>query len=93
MNHALGKLGTRSLGSLLFGALRAPVHSREFTRLEPESSLHRLLRNHLPDVTEPVYARRAVHLLSGEPLLVTEVFLPGLLTMRADRGTNPQRTP
>lgn len=77
MNHALRQLGTRSLGSLLFGALRAPVQLREFTRLETASALFRQLRLHLPDRPD-LWARRALHLLQDRPLLVTEIFLPEL---------------
>jgi chorismate--pyruvate lyase len=78
MNHALRQLGTRSLGSLLFGALRAPVSCREFTRLERHSSLWRTLGDHLPVAVHSFWARRALHVLRGQPLLVTEVFLPRL---------------
>jgi chorismate--pyruvate lyase len=80
MNHALRRLGTRSLGSLLFGALRAPVQAREFARLDPTSSLWRLLGEHLPEDAERLWARRALHLLQGRPLVVTEIFLPRLLS-------------
>lgn len=81
MNHALRRLGTRSLGSLLFGALRADVQTREFTQLSAESALWRVMARHLPaDVHRP-WARRALHLLQGHPLLVTEIFLPRLFAM------------
>ena len=81
MNHALRRLGSRSLGSLLFGALRAPVRTREFTRLTRDSALHGLMSRHLPAAAEAVWARRAVHLLQDRPLLVTEIFLPQLFAM------------
>lgn len=81
MDNALRRLGTRSLGSLLFGALRAPVRTREFTRLDGNSSLRRLMAQHLPTDTGALWARRAVHLLQERPLLVTEIFLPQLFAM------------
>jgi len=84
MNHALRQLGTRSLGSLLFGALRAPVHLREFTRLEASSALCCVLRDHLPAHTD-LWARRALHRLQERPLLVTEIFLPALWSMAPPR--------
>ena len=80
MNNALRQLGTRSLGSLLFGALRAPVQRREFTQLESKSALFCVLRDHLADRAD-LWARRALHVLQGQPLLVTEVFLPALWSM------------
>jgi chorismate lyase len=79
MNNALMQLGSRSLGSLLFGAVRAPVCARELTSLQPQSSLRRVLRRHLPSDSAPLWARRALHRLHGQPLLVTEIFLPQLL--------------
>lgn len=78
MNHALRRLGTRSLGSLLFGALRAPVRMRQFTRLTHDSALHAIMSQHVPPATGTLWARRAVHLLQDHPLLVTEIFLPHL---------------
>jgi chorismate--pyruvate lyase len=79
MNNALKQLGSRSLGSLLFGAVRAPVSVRELTSLQPHSSLWRVLHRHLPSHSAPMWARRALHRLHGQPLLVTEIFLPQLL--------------
>jgi chorismate--pyruvate lyase len=80
MNNALIQLGTRSLGSLLFGTRRAPVCARELMHMQPNSALWRVLRCHLPSDSGPLWARRALHRLQGQPLLVTEIFLPQLLT-------------
>lgn len=77
-NRALLRLGDRALGSLLFGVLRAPAVARHHTRLTPQSALWRALRSHLPQEASYLWARRAVHLLQGQPLLVTEIFLPAL---------------
>jgi chorismate lyase len=79
MNNALKQLGTRSLGSLLFGTPRAPVCAREFTRLQPQSALWCVLRRHLTSNSTALWTRRALHRLHGQPLLVTEIFLPHLL--------------
>jgi chorismate--pyruvate lyase len=84
MDHALRRLGSRSLGTLLFGVPRAPVRARQFARLEPHSALWRTLagdiRPNVPPETRHLWARRTLHMLHGQPLLVTEVFLPRLLT-------------
>jgi chorismate--pyruvate lyase len=77
-NRALLHLGTRALGSLLFSAMRAPANLRQYTRLRPTSSLWRTLHVHLPEDVGGLWARRALHRLHGQPLLVTEVFLPHL---------------
>lgn len=78
-NRALMSLGTRALGSLLFGAMRAPADLRQYARLCPRSSLWQTLYAHLPQHAEHLWARRALHRLQGQPLLVTEIFLPRLL--------------
>jgi chorismate--pyruvate lyase len=78
-NRALMSLGTRALGSLLFGAMRAPASLRQYAKLCPRSSLWRTLHAHLPAHAAHLWARRALHRLHGEPLLVTEIFLPALL--------------
>lgn len=75
---ALLHLGTRALGSLLFGAMRAPASTRQYASLSPASSLWRALRTHLPHEPHQLWARRALHSLHGHPLLVTEIFLPRL---------------
>lgn len=82
-NGALLQLGTRALGSLLFSAMRAPANVRQYTSLCPAASLWRALHGHLPDDVQRLWARRAVHLLHGQPLLVTEVFLPLLFATSA----------
>ena len=81
MDQALCRLGNRSLGSLLFGAVRAPVRTREFLRLTPQAALWRVLHSSLPSGASHLWARRAVHLLDGEPLLVTEIFLARMFEM------------
>ncbi len=80
INRGLLHLGNRALGSLLFGAMRAPATLRQYTLLTPNASLWRMLHAHLPSNATRLWARRAVHALHGRPLLVTEVFLPSLLT-------------
>jgi len=73
----LGRLGSRSLGSLLFahpGFRRGPI---EFRRLDARDPLYRRAAAFAP-VSGPLWARRSRHWLDGQPVLVTEVFLPGI---------------
>lgn len=77
-NHCLRELGDRALGSLLFTSMRAPVVVRQFASLTPHSSLWRVLHATLPTDERHLWARRAVHSLRAQPLLVTEIFLPQL---------------
>jgi chorismate lyase len=79
LNRGLLHLGNRALGSLLFGAMRAPATLRQYASLTPNSSLWRRLRTYLPSDTKQLWARRTLHVLHGRPLLVTEVFLPDVL--------------
>jgi chorismate lyase len=79
--QALQHLGDRSLGSLLFAhplVRRKPLH---YHRLRPGHVLHR--RASAAPGTPPgtLWARRSLFTLHGAPLLVTEVFLPGILEL------------
>ena len=84
-NRGLRELGDRALGSLLFTSMRAPVVVRQFASLTPRSSLWRALHTALPADERHLWARRAVHNLRAQPLLVTEVFLPRLYAKPAAR--------
>ena len=70
-------LGTRPLGDLLFGdGAQACWSRREFTGLGAASPLWPLVQRCAPGTPSPCWARRSVFWLLGEPLLVTEIFLP-----------------
>lgn len=78
---ALATLGARPLGALLFaGAMASPFTQRDLARVDaamPE--LHALIVGNQTAVRTFYWARRTLFLLSGAPILCTEVFLPGLL--------------
>lgn len=70
----LGRLGPRPLGAILFAdpkVRRTPLSFCKLSRHHPISV--RLGLNGL-------WARRSVFVRSGRPILVTETFLPGVLT-------------
>lgn len=70
-------LGTRPLGELLFGdGMQARWSLREFSRLAAPSPLWPLVQRCAAGPRPPCWARRSVFWLQGEPLLVTEIFLP-----------------
>lgn len=74
-------LGTRSLGSLLFafpGFRRCPI---EYLRLDCRHPLYRRAAA-LGDVGETLWARRSLHCLGNECVLVTEVFLPEISRLK-----------
>jgi chorismate--pyruvate lyase len=72
------RLGSRSLGSLLFihrGFRRGDI---EFVRLRPRDALHRRVCAVLGQPLPALWARRSRHSLDGGSVLVTEVFLPAI---------------
>lgn len=74
-------LGGRPLGELLFShpqVERRPLHYRA---LSPRHPLFRSAAAVLGDAPIRLWARRSLFTLHGAPLLVTEVFLPGVLRL------------
>jgi chorismate--pyruvate lyase len=80
------RLGTRSLGSMLFtsaGVVRGPL---EAACLRAGHTLYADALAHSPQHAASLWGRRSVFLVQGYPLLVTEVFLPTLLGSGARSG-------
>jgi chorismate--pyruvate lyase len=79
--NALTRLGNRSLGTALFVdpcVVRCPLHQK---KLQPGHELHRRARAVAREAHGALWARRSLFLLHNSPILVTEVFLPGILTL------------
>jgi chorismate--pyruvate lyase len=79
---AMSGLGNRSLGSLLFThplVIRQPLR---FKALRSHHPLYRSATQHLEDASDTLWARRSLFTLYDAPLLVTEVFLPGVLPLK-----------
>lgn len=85
----LAGLGSRSLGSLLFsypGFDRGPI---EFCRFDARHPLYRRAAR-LGPLPPVLWARRSLHTLAGQSVLVTEVFLPEITRLvAADAGKSP----
>lgn len=74
---AFADLGTRPLGELLFEAGTAPRWSRrEIARVGAGSPLAGLVARCASVAPHSCWGRRTLFELLGEPLLVTEIFLP-----------------
>ena len=79
----LARLGTRPLGAALFAdprVRRYPLHQRKLNRH------HELYARACAALaTRPPYlwARRSLFMLHNSPILVTEVFLPGIVKLRS----------
>ena len=81
LSRWLARLGNRSLGSVLFthpGFQRGPL---EFIRVDRRHPLfaRAVSAAALNDPPAVLWARRSVHALDGQAVLVTEVFLPAIL--------------
>lgn len=73
-------LGQTPLGSLLFaGSLPPEVTLREMAEIHPTMALYPLIASFV-GACGPCWARRSRFLLNDQPLLVTEIFLPDLLS-------------
>jgi len=74
----LAYLKNRPLGAMLFAdphMARGPV---ELARLMPGDSLYAAATCHLVSRPEWIWGRRSLFRLGGAPLLVSEIFLPGI---------------
>jgi chorismate--pyruvate lyase len=74
----LSRLKTRPLGAVLFAdpsMQRGPV---EIARLTPCDKLFPVAIQHLAQQPEMIWGRRSLFTLGGKPLLVSEIFLPGI---------------
>jgi chorismate lyase len=72
-------LGNRPLGDALFSNPRIQRQALAFARIDARHPLYRAAAKHLEIAPQTVWARRSLFLLHNAPLLVSEVFLPGLI--------------
>lgn len=74
------RLGTKPLGEALFTDPRIRRLGLTMRRIDARHPLYRAARRHTGLTTPQLWARRSVFCLDGQPLLVTEVFLPAIDT-------------
>jgi chorismate--pyruvate lyase len=77
LSRWMAGLGNRSLGSLLFTYPGFERGAIEFLRLDARHPLYRRAAA-LGEVGATLWARRSLHRLGGQRVLVTEVFLPAI---------------
>ena len=85
LSRWLSRLGSRSLGSLLFthpGFRRGTI---EFCRLDSHHPLFQRAAI-LGETGKYLWARRSLHRLGSQQVLVTEVFLPAILGLGSGRS-------
>ena len=76
----LSRLGNKPLGAMLFAnpqVTRAPL---SYKKLSPHHALYQLATKSLADKPLYLWARRSVFSLNCASIMVTEVFLPSILT-------------
>ena len=79
--RSVARLGSRPLGAALFADPRIerfPLHQR---KIGLHHELHRRVRAVLPVKARWLWARRSLFRLHDSPILVTEVFLPEILSL------------
>ena len=79
--HDLNKLGNKSLGTVLFtnpAIKRTPLSFRKLNLAHP--LFHRACKS-MRFEPDNLWARRSLFTLHGQPILVTEVFLPAILEL------------
>ena len=74
----LACLGNRPLGAVLFAAPNMSRDEIEVACIRPGQRIFTRATNALAVKPEAIWGRRSVFYLSGKPLLVNEVFLPGI---------------
>ncbi|SNX29274.1 chorismate lyase [Polynucleobacter meluiroseus] len=83
INHAPLSLGQRPLGALLFANTQQQskqMHSREITFLTKGDPLWLSFSKRFKTLPRSLWGRRTLYRLKGHPILVTELFLPSLLS-------------
>lgn len=75
---ALAHLGNRPLGEALFANPKVRRFPLEFHPLDARHPLYRPAIAHLDQPPARLWMRRSQFALDGQPLLVTEVFLPAM---------------
>jgi chorismate--pyruvate lyase len=80
--QALGRLGDKPLGAELFSNPRVRRTPLRFKKLHRHHELYRAASRMLPDPPAHLWARRSLFFLHRRPILVTEVFLPGILELQ-----------
>jgi chorismate--pyruvate lyase len=77
----LSGLGARPLGAALFADPRITRHPLRFRQLNRRHALYVRACGLIAEAPATLWARRSLFVLAGSPLLVTEVFLPAILTL------------
>jgi chorismate lyase len=76
--RSLTRLGTRPLGEVIFSYPHLERVAMDVTLIQPNTWTNRALQ--LADIQPAIWGRRTVYAIEHKPLLVSEFFLPSILT-------------
>ncbi len=80
--RGLTRLGAQPLGAALFANPRVRRQALRFRALHARDELSlRAVGGGMPDGHQVLWARRSLFTLNNSPILVTEIFLPGILAL------------
>ncbi len=79
----LSHLGTRPLGEVIFAYPDLERRQRQFALADARQWSSDAKRQF--DITDPLWGRRTIYAIHGQPLLVSEFFLPGWLNPAGNR--------
>lgn len=74
----LSRLGNRSLGSILFADKSIHRGKMEVAALVAGQRLFQMASSNVDQIPAEIWGRRSIFSMSGKPLLVSEIFLPGM---------------
>lgn len=78
--HGLGKLGNKPLGATLFANPKVKRTALSYKKLSPNHVLYQQASKHLTNKPSYLWARRSVFSLNCASIMVTEVFLPSIVS-------------
>ena len=79
--NGLGRLGNKPLGATLFANPKVKRTPLEYKKLSRQNPISMRVAEHMLTPPKAMWARRSVFSLNCAKILVTEVFLPQLLTI------------
>ncbi len=74
----LGSLGNKPLGAVLFADKSMRRDEMQIARITPEHAIYNVALQAVQHKPREIWGRRSVFYLDNKPLLVSEIFLPGI---------------
>lgn len=75
----LAQLGNKPLGAVLFADPATQRTRIQIARITPRYPLYAAATDHLQNKPAELWGRRTLFLFAGKPILVNEIFLPGVM--------------